>query len=85
MRTPGETIRIVSLSLAGDLGDVRIQWYSDDLFRVATFLPGVYVAFPGDTPKVEPEQCEWCNSIENCAGIFDRYVAEAALIGWRPA
>lgn len=80
---PGETTLIVTLSRGDDIGDVRVQRYSDKLFRVATFLPGFVVWFPGDTPKVEPEQSEWKPSLSDCSEPFSLFLEQAVANGWK--
>lgn len=81
---PGDAVRIRMLRRGDELGDVRIQQYSvtPQSVRVAKFLPGNEVFLPGDTPKTEPEQDEWCSSSWRADEVFDRFVQDAYNDGW---
>jgi hypothetical protein len=78
---PGDSVRITRLRRKDEIGDVRIQVYTETAVRVATFLPGVSVCLEGDTPKTEPERSAWV--VPRLADrLFDRYVSEARADGW---
>lgn len=86
---PGDTVRLHMLSrvdprFGSELGDIRIQHYGATV-RVATFLPGVEVCHPGDTPKVEPEFNNWyaATDIVTADEAFDEYVRCAREGGWK--
>lgn len=86
---PGGTARVLTLKLSTaegndyEIGDVRIQVYGEQSFRVGTFLPGVYHCSPGDTGKTEPEKCEWVKTTYKADEVFDQYVQEAYEAGWQ--
>jgi hypothetical protein len=79
---PGDAILLLRLAKDRELGDVRIQWYETH-WHVASFLPGIDVCLPGDTPKVEPERDEWCDSRKDADTHFIRHVIAAFRDGWR--
>lgn len=79
---PGETMRIAYFERSAEMGDVRIQVY-ETCFRVATFLPGIVVALPGDTPKIEPERSEWHTTRRDADQAYDRFTRDARADGWR--
>lgn len=81
---PGETVRIANFkSVDGnDLGDVRVQRYAPNLYRVAAFLPGIIIDLPGDTPKLVPERSEWSDTLDKAAMPFERFVIDAIKDGW---
>lgn len=81
-RYPGDPVRILELYRGDFLGDIRIQHFGESV-RVASFLPGVVVVSPGDTPKVEPEKAEWCTSSYRADEVFDKYVQEAYEDHWQ--
>jgi hypothetical protein len=85
---PGDVIRALLLYRGGhgrpiELGDVRIQAYGAQSFRIGAFLPGVSVCNPGDTPKTEPEDWRWEPTTFAADDAFDAYVQEAYESGWQ--
>jgi hypothetical protein len=80
---PGDAVRILPLKRGNEMGDVRIQAYMPAMVRVAAFLPGRDIFLPGDTPKTEPEKCEWCENSFTADELFDTYVQEAYAAGWQ--
>lgn len=96
---PGDAVRIHMLQrndprFGPEIGDVRIQYYGtransepdpSDKVRVATFLPGVVVSNPGDTPKMEPEFNNWyaASNVATANEAFDEYVRCAREGGWQ--
>lgn len=82
---PGDAVRMRLFVRGDEIGDVRIQDYGQDRYRVGTFLPGMPVFLPGDTPKVEPELSRWVYSKADADAVFDTYAAKAVLCdGWSP-
>jgi hypothetical protein len=81
-RYPGDGVREVCLQLGRELGMIRIQQYREGSFRVGSFLPGVCVMFPGDTPKTEPELSSWHTDKAHADAIFDEYLKTAHGRGW---
>lgn len=80
---PGDIIGVVALHRGTDVGVVCAQHYGS-LVRVATFLPGVEIWLPGDTPKTEPEHHQLF-PIEDRTGaerLFDQYLRDAQDAGW---
>lgn len=82
-RFPGDAVRMLLLKRGKEIGDIRIQAYNARSFRVAAFLPGVNVSFPGDTPKVEPENSCFRMSTYAADEAFDLYVQRAYEDGWQ--
>lgn len=82
-RYPGDAALIVLLTNGEDIGDVRVQEYGTDSFKVGSFLPGVVECSPGDTPKVWPERSEWVTDRPAAAKVLGRYLIEAFRAGWR--
>lgn len=80
---PGDTVRILPLKRGNEVGDVRIQAFNARSFRVAAFLPGVNVAFSGDTPKVTPERSCFRANTYAADMAFDEYVQAAYEAGWQ--
>lgn len=81
-RYPGDTVRIMELKRGDEIGDIRIQHYGENV-RVGMFLPGRIIDNPGDTPKVEPERCEWFPNNFAADAKFDDYVQRAFENGWQ--
>lgn len=79
---PGDAVRFMSLRRDGEIGDVRIQQYAPDKNRVGTFLPGVLVELPGDSPKMEPDRSQWCNSATVADVVFNEFVRAAFEARW---
>lgn len=88
---PGSAVREVRLrhDLIGshdyyEIGNVRIQHYGQ-FVCVASFTPGYETWFPGDTPKMNPDDAEYFPAIEVDAANaqFDKYVEQAKSYGWR--
>ena len=87
---PGASIREHRLVWpgTGELGQVRLMDYgsgSKKRYRVAAFCPGRDVVLPGDTPKVEPEADNWCETLDNANEWFELYVSRERADGWRDA
>lgn len=82
---PGDAVAIVYFRRGNEIGDVRIQWYSAESYRIATFLPGRDVMNPGDTPKVEPDASVWCSGREDADRAFRVYLTMAGIEGWQEA
>lgn len=83
---PGDSVECTIVERGPDGqegGDIRIQEYSPDNFRVGSFLPGIVVQHPGDSHKVEPERSEWCNSLNEAATVYRQFIAEAIADGWK--
>lgn len=78
---PGDSILIAVFRNGDDIGQIRIQQYEKN-YRVGTFLPGVYICLPGDTPKVEPERHQWCNTPGEAELLFNIYKKFALAHGW---
>jgi hypothetical protein len=51
-------------------------------YRVAAFCPGRVIELPGDTPKVEPEADNWCETLDNANEWFALYVDREHRDGW---
>jgi hypothetical protein len=84
---PGAAVKITQLQQdsTGDFGDVRIMDYGKDSrtrYRVAAFCPGVIVDLPGDTPKTEPENDQWCSTFTQALAVHDKFVVDR-LETWR--
>lgn len=79
---PGDAVRILQLKRGDEIGDVRIQHYGEKV-RVASFLPGVAVCLPGDTPKTEPERSVWCVNNFAADALYDQYVQDAYADFWQ--
>lgn len=79
---PGASVRALHLRRGAEAGDVRIQYFRQDCYRVATFLPGVHVQLPGDSPKTEPESSQWCDDPSVADGVFNRLVSQAFAARW---
>ena len=82
---PGAPILQQFLARADDIGMVRIMDYGADSktrYRAASFCPGYETSSPGDTPKMNPERDEWCETLDEATEFFDIYVASAKLNGW---
>ena len=87
---PGESIRTVRMvwPSTGELGEVRLMDYgsgSKKRYRVAAFCPGRVVELPGDTPKVEPEADNWCETLADASAWFGLYVDRECRDGWKRA
>lgn len=80
---PGDSWVIVYLEKAGEIGDVRVQFY-ESYFRVASFLPGRTECSPGDTPKTVPERDQWIEDRREANKVFVQYVIAAFREGWKP-
>ena len=67
-----------------EVGNVRIQHYGANVC-VAAFLPGWESSFPGDTPKMNPDDSEWfaAEDVDAANAQFDKYVAQAKANGWK--
>lgn len=82
-RYPGYAIRIVYLRRGEETGDVRLEWYSDESYRVAAFVPGrMTCVTEGDTPKMEPEWHEWVGSLTMAEHEFYYRIARCKADGW---
>jgi hypothetical protein len=81
---PGDSVRLQGFARDGEVGDVRIQGYAPNSFRVASFLPGVTVEYEGDTPKTEPEFDQWVRTRDHADNTFDMYCRWAVRDGWTP-
>ncbi len=79
---PGASVKIAYMVRGEEMGDVRIQHYGPNKYRVGSFLPGVSVCLPGDTPKTEPEVCAWFNEPNFADRAFDEHVGAAKRQGW---
>lgn len=84
---PGAPVLLTRFVRAGELGDVRVQDYSEmnvtkSAFRVGQFLPGIVEAPPGDTPKIWPEVHQYVATFEQALDVFGRYVEAAKAAGW---
>ena len=80
---PGDTIHNIDFIRNDEIGFVRIQWYANDSYRVASFLPGRDVFNPGDTPKMEPEKSEWVSVLVQAEAVMARFNGEAINEGWK--
>lgn len=78
---PGDAVLLQQLTRGEEIGDVRIQQYGQKL-RVGTFLPGVDVSNPGDSPKTEPERSVWRNTENAARRVFGIYCRGAERDGW---
>jgi hypothetical protein len=80
---PGDAVRITMLRRGNELGDVRIQHYGRTV-RVASFAPGYETCFPGDTPKMNPDNSEWFDASEQARADdqLNAYVEQAKADGW---
>lgn len=79
----GAPIAMIMLRKGADLGDIRIQHYGRKV-RVASFLPGICMSFPGDSPKTDPERDAW-HDVDDRVGAeqtFDHYIRDARDAGW---
>lgn len=84
---PGDSVREIRLKKGREIGDVRIQDYSETsrqkpCYRVASFLPGNLVESPGDTPKVEPEHSTWENDAGEANIRLHMFLEAAQADGW---
>jgi hypothetical protein len=79
---PGDRVRSRMLIRDGELGEICIQQY-DSKVRVGSFLPGNHFCLPGDTPKTEPERCEWFYNNFAADEQFDKYVQDAYADLWQ--
>lgn len=84
---PGDAVRVQLLYRGGhgrpvELGEVCIQKY-DNVVRVGSFLPGVDVTLPGDTPKTIPEKYMHYRYDHPADAQFEAYVQEAYDAGWQ--
>jgi len=87
---PGASIRTHRLvwPSTGELGEVRLMDYgsgSKKRYRVACFCPGRVVELPGDTPKVEPEADNWCETLADASAWLGLYVDRERRDGWKHA
>lgn len=80
---PGDAVLRADLVRDNVIGDVRVQWYGDKALRVGSFLPGVVIDLPGDTPKIEPERSEWAATREAAAREYVWQLVRALRDGWR--
>lgn len=88
---PGATVRIIYMIRGAvgerqELGDVRVQDYGPGVgvrYRVGTFLPGIMIDNPGDTPKVEPETHTWHENALDAEDHLQRFAGEAVIAGWQ--
>ena len=80
---PGDTVRIVRFERDGELGDVRIQHYGVGAYRVASFCPGYETSYPGDSPKMNPEDDRWCETVHGADTYFDWFVSKAKVAAWK--
>jgi hypothetical protein len=80
----GYAVRETRMRCADEVGNVRIQHYGPNVC-VAAFLPGWESSFPGDTPKMNPDDSEWfaAEDVDAANAQFDKYVAEAKANGWK--
>jgi hypothetical protein len=89
---PGDAVRQILLTRTltldsgksfTDGGDIRIQHYNEKV-RVAAFLPGYMIHYPGDTPKMEPEHEAWflTEGAAEADARFDLYLKMAKSEGW---
>lgn len=84
---PGAAVLLTRFSRGDELGDVRVQDYSEmnvtkSAFRVGQFLPGIVEESPGDTAKVWPEVHQYVATFEQALDVFGRYVEAAKAAGW---
>lgn len=79
---PGDAVQMQMLQRGDVLGDIRIQQYQPDQFCVATFLPGIPVQLPGDTPKTEPEESSWHTTCLAAVTMFETQLDKAHALGW---
>lgn len=79
---PGDAVREIMLIRGDEIGSIRIQHYGNSLL-VACYLPGICHVHPGDSPKTEPEESEWCTSSYTADNLFDRYVTLAYNNEWQ--
>jgi len=83
-RYPGDAVREVMLHRRGEIGAVCIQHHGGAAHvRVCSFLPGVSMCSPGDTPKTIPEKQTWCTSSFAADELFDKYLGEAYKEFWQ--
>jgi hypothetical protein len=82
-RYPGDATRTALLKRGDELGDVRIQKYSNENYHVAAFTPGYETSSPGDTPKMNPDHGEWCSTAARADAEFAFRLARAHAEGWK--
>jgi hypothetical protein len=79
---PGDRVRTQPMHRDGEIGEVCIQLY-ENVVRVASFLPGIYLQLEGDTPKTAPEKQMHYRHADPADAMFDQYVQEAYAAGWQ--
>lgn len=79
---PGDSILQADLVKDDVLGDVRVQWYSDECMKVGKFVPGYEECSPGDTPKWWPDKHEWARDRATASRAFVQFLIEAIREGW---
>lgn len=66
-----------------ETGEVRLNDYEHDGFRVGAFLPGRVLVVMDQPRQVEPERSFWCFEPADADVAFADYLSMAHSEGWR--